>query len=45
VAFDTVLSWLNTLEGSEGLLVQEAAFTQAGAGGRVNATVRLGQGS
>ena len=44
-AFDAVLNWLNTLEAREGLLVQEASFTRAGAGGRVNATVRLGQGS
>lgn len=44
-AFDDLLSWLHELEYREGLLVLEASISQAGSAGRVNATVRVGQGS
>jgi general secretion pathway protein M len=42
-AFDTVLLWLHEMEFREGLLVREVSITQAGAAGRVNATVRIAQ--
>ena len=42
-AFDDVLSWLHEMEYLEGLLVREVSITQAGAVGRVNATVRIAQ--
>jgi len=42
-AFDDVLQWLHEMEYREGLLVREVSITQAGAVGRVNATVRIAQ--
>ena len=42
-AFDDVLAWLHEMEYREGLLVREVSITQAGAVGRVNATVRIAQ--
>lgn len=42
-AFDDILKWLHTMEYREGLLVREVSITQAGATGRVNATVRMAQ--
>jgi type II secretory pathway component PulM len=42
-AFDDVLLWLHEMEYREGLLVREVSITQAGAVGRVNATVRIAQ--
>jgi len=42
-AFDDVLGWLYEMEYREGLLVREVSITQAGAVGRVNATVRIAQ--
>jgi type II secretory pathway component PulM len=44
-AFEDLLAFLYELEFSEGLLVLEASVSQAGSSGRVNATVRVGQGS
>lgn len=44
-AFDDLLAFLHELEYREGLLVLEASVSQAGSSGRVNATVRVGQGS
>lgn len=41
--FDQLLGWLDQLENGEGLLVTEVAITQAGASGRVNATIRISQ--
>ena len=38
-----VLGWLYAMEYGEGLLVREVSITQAGAVGRVNATVRVAQ--
>lgn len=43
-AFDDLLSWLHELEYREGLLILEASISQGGSAGRVNATVRVGQG-
>jgi len=43
--FDDLLAFLHELEYREGLLVLEASVAQAGGAGRVNATVRVGQGS
>lgn len=42
-AFDELLAWLDEIENREGLLVTEVAITQSGAGGRVNATIRIAQ--
>lgn len=42
-AFDDILKWLHEMEYREGLLVREVSITQAGATGRVNATVRMAQ--
>ncbi|MCR9105916.1 MAG: type II secretion system protein M [Gammaproteobacteria bacterium] len=42
-AFDDLLKWLYDMEFKEGLLVKELSVTQAGAVGRVNATVRVAQ--
>jgi len=42
-SFDDLLSWLYQMEHSQALLVRELSVTQAGSGGRVNATVRLAQ--
>ena len=42
--FDELLAWLDEIENREGLLVTEVAITQAGAAGRVNATIRIAQG-
>jgi type II secretory pathway component PulM len=42
-AFDDLVAWLYGAEHRDGLLVQEVSITQAGAAGRVNATVRLAQ--
>jgi type II secretory pathway component PulM len=44
-AFEDLLAFLHELEFREGLLVLEASVSQAGSSGRVNATVRVGQGS
>jgi type II secretory pathway component PulM len=44
-AFDDLLAFLHELEFREGLLVLEASVSQASSSGRVNATVRVGQGS
>jgi len=43
--FDDLVAWLYQMEHREGLVVQEASITQAGAAGRVNVSVRLGQAS
>ena len=43
-AFDDLLAWLHRLENEEGVIVGEVAISRAGTPGRVNATVRLGQG-
>jgi len=43
-AFDDLLAWLYGLEHEEGVIVGEVAISRAGTPGRVNATVRLGQG-
>ena len=42
-AFDELVVWLDEIENREGLLVTEVAITQAGAPGRVNATIRISQ--
>ena len=42
-AFDDILLWLHEMEYREGLLVRELSITQAGAAGRVNATIRIAQ--
>ena len=42
-SFDDLLRWLHRMEYTENLLVQEVSITQAGAIGRVNATVRVAQ--
>ncbi|MCB1728981.1 MAG: type II secretion system protein M [Halieaceae bacterium] len=42
-AFDDLVAWLDEIENREGLLVTEVAITQAGAPGRVNATIRISQ--
>lgn len=42
-AFDDVVAWLHEMEFREGLLVREVSVTQAGAVGRVNATIRIAQ--
>jgi general secretion pathway protein M len=42
-AFDSLLAWLDDIENGEGLLVTEVSITQAGAPGRVNATIRISQ--
>ena len=44
-SFDDLLAWLHEMEYVEGLLVREVSITQAGAVGRVNATVRIAQAS
>ncbi|KGE05370.1 General secretion pathway protein M [Pseudohaliea rubra DSM 19751] len=44
-AFDDLFAWLHRLESEEGILVAEVAISRAGTPGRVNATVRLGQGA
>lgn len=44
-SFDDLLAWLYQIEYPEGLLVREVSITQAGVGGRVNATVRIAQAS
>ena len=43
-AFDDLFAWLHRLESEEGVIVGEVAISRAGTPGRVNATVRLGQG-
>lgn len=42
-SFDDLLAWLYQIEYPEGLLLREVSITQAGVGGRVNATVRIAQ--
>ena len=44
-AFDDLSGWLHTMENQQGLVAREVAISQAGAAGRVNATIRIGQGS
>jgi len=44
-AFNDLFAWLHRLESEEGILVAEVAISRAGTPGRVNATVRLGQGA
>ena len=41
VDYDNLVRWLYRLESVEGLLVLDAAITQAGRSGGVNATVRV----
>ena len=41
VDYDSLVRWLYRLERTEGLLVLDAAITQAGRSGGVNATVRV----
>jgi type II secretory pathway component PulM len=43
--FDDLLGWLYRLESEQGVIVGEVAISRAGTPGRVNATVRLGQGA
>jgi type II secretory pathway component PulM len=43
-AFDDLFAWLHRLESEQGVIVGEVAISRAGTPGRVNATVRLGQG-
>lgn len=43
--FGALMSWLHDIEYSQSLLLREVSITQAGAGGRVNATVRIAQGA
>ena len=42
-AFDDLVGWLYQVEYRDNLLVREVSITQAGATGRVNATIRLAQ--
>ncbi len=42
--FDDLLTWLQDMEHSRGLLVREVSVTGSGAAGRINATVRIAQG-
>lgn len=42
--FGALMAWLHEVEYGQALLVREVSITQAGRAGRVNATVRLGQG-
>ncbi len=42
--FAKVMAWLYEVEYGQSLLVREVSVTQSGAAGRVNATIRLGQG-
>jgi type II secretory pathway component PulM len=42
--FDKLLSWLHQVEFQEGLVVHEVSLNQTGSSGRVNATVRIGEG-
>ena len=42
--FDDILRWLHNVEYKQGLLVREVSITQAGSAGRVNASIRVGQG-
>ncbi len=43
--FAAVVNWLYLLEQREALVLQEVSITQSGTAGRVNATVRIGQGA
>ena len=43
-SFDDIIRWLHEMEYSQGLLVSEVSITQAGAIGRVNASIRIAQG-
>ena len=43
-SFDDLMAWLHRMEYGEALQVGEVSVTPAGDAGRVNATVRLGQG-
>ena len=40
-AFDDLMAWLYQVEHRDKLLVREVSITQAGAAGRVNATIQL----
>lgn len=42
--FGDLMGWLHEMEYGQALLVREVSITQSGTAGRVNATVRLGQG-
>ncbi|MEH6590137.1 MAG: type II secretion system protein M [Halioglobus sp.] len=42
--FDDTLKWLHDMEYNQGLLVREVSITQAGATGRINASIRIAQG-
>jgi general secretion pathway protein M len=44
VPFDKLMAWLYEMEIGQSLAVREVSITQAGSAGRVNASVRLGQG-
>jgi len=44
-SFDDVLAWLHEMEYAQGLLVREVSLTQSGNPGRVNASIRIGQGA
>lgn len=43
--FDDLLAWLHEMEIQQGLLAREVSLVESGAAGRVNATVRIAQGS
>ena len=43
--FDDLFAWLHRLESEEGILVAEVAISRTATPGRVDATVRLGQGA
>lgn len=44
VEFGALAGWLYEVEYSQALIVREVSLTQSGSAGRVDATVRLGQG-
>jgi len=44
-SFDDIVAWLYDMEYSQGLLVREVSITRAGGVGRVNASIRLAQGT
>lgn len=44
VDFSQLMGWLYEVEYGQALLVREVSITQSGTVGRVNATIRLGQG-
>lgn len=44
VEFSRLMGWLYEVEYGQALLVREVSITQSGTAGRVNASIRLGQG-